>query len=104
MVNNFRDGLIELEDCGVEISHGSDSTNFTDVLMFQAFELIEREFRVSPVLSAQQMSSGSSPDPLDLITYLFYIYQVLKDEAVISSERTRHVHRRINSIIYLLIA
>lgn len=42
-------------------------------------DVAEREFGISPLMTAQEMSSAGEPDSLSMVMYLSQFYQLLKD-------------------------
>lgn len=43
------------------------------------FDVAEREFGISPLMTVEEMSSVEEPDSLSMVMYLSQFYQLLKD-------------------------
>lgn len=43
------------------------------------FDVAEREFGISPLMTVEEMSSVGEPDSLSVVMYLSQFYQLLKD-------------------------
>ncbi|XP_061524381.1 protein-methionine sulfoxide oxidase mical3a-like isoform X3 [Phycodurus eques] len=54
-----------------------------------AFDVCEREFGISPLVTAEEMKSAAEPDPLSMVLYLSQFYQLLRD-APLSSGSLSH--------------
>ena len=50
------------------------------------FEVAEREFGISPVMTVEEMSAMGEPDSLSMVLYLTQFYQLLKDTVPSSGE------------------
>lgn len=46
-----------------------------------AFDVAEREFGISPLMTAEELSSVGEPDSLSMVMYLSQFYQLLKQSA-----------------------
>ncbi|XP_061618598.1 protein-methionine sulfoxide oxidase mical3a-like isoform X3 [Phyllopteryx taeniolatus] len=44
-----------------------------------AFDVCEREFGISPLVTAEEMKSAAEPDPLSMVVYLSRFYRLLRD-------------------------
>eukprot|EP00061_Rhincodon_typus_P008796 g31727.t1 len=46
-----------------------------------AFDIAEREFGISPVMTGKEMAAVGEPDKLSMVMYLSQFYEMLKDTA-----------------------
>ncbi|XP_059833710.1 F-actin-monooxygenase MICAL3-like [Hypanus sabinus] len=44
-----------------------------------AFDIAEREFGISPIMTGKEMASVGEPDKLSMVMYLLQFYEMLKD-------------------------
>lgn len=50
------------------------------------FDVAEREFGISPLMTVEEMSSVGEPDSLSMVMYLSQFYQLLRDMPPPASE------------------
>ncbi|XP_067907195.1 F-actin-monooxygenase MICAL3-like isoform X2 [Heterodontus francisci] len=61
-----------------------------------AFDIAEREFGISPIMTGKEMASVGEPDKLSMVMYLSQFYEMLKDTA--PEEYLRSFHEKSNIV------
>ncbi|XP_065325529.1 protein-methionine sulfoxide oxidase mical3b isoform X9 [Pelmatolapia mariae] len=70
LLHRYRSDLIDFDS--LDESSVEDNTRL-------GFDVAEREFGISPLMTVEEMSSVEEPDSLSMVMYLSQFYQLLKD-------------------------
>ncbi|KAL7370494.1 hypothetical protein ABVT39_002338 [Epinephelus coioides] len=70
LIHRFRPDLIDFDL--LDVSSVEDNTRL-------GFDVAERQFGISPLMTVDEMASFGEPDSLSMVMYLSQFYQILKD-------------------------
>ncbi|KAI3366581.1 hypothetical protein L3Q82_009195, partial [Scortum barcoo] len=87
LIHRYRPDLIDfdsLDECAVE-----ENTRL-------GFDVAEREFGISPLMTVEEMSSEGEPDSLSVVMYLSQFYQLLKDTAPPAGQSSQHKQKKLS--------
>ncbi|KAI1883350.1 hypothetical protein AGOR_G00230520 [Albula goreensis] len=70
IIHHYRPDLIEFDSLEERDIEGNNQL---------AFDVAEREFGISPIMTGQEMSSVMEPDQLSMVMYLSQFYEMFKD-------------------------
>uniref|UniRef100_A0A671UC59 F-actin monooxygenase n=1 Tax=Sparus aurata TaxID=8175 RepID=A0A671UC59_SPAAU len=62
------------------------------------FDVAEREFGISPLMTVEEMSSVGEPDSLSMVMYLSQFYQLLRDTPPPSRGKRRRTSRELQQV------
>ncbi|KAG9330095.1 hypothetical protein JZ751_027343, partial [Albula glossodonta] len=70
IIHHYRPDLIEFDSLEEQDIEGNNQL---------AFDVAEREFGISPIMTGEEMSSVMEPDQLSMVMYLSQFYEMFKD-------------------------